>query len=235
MKQAQSWRCQMEQQASFQEYLIFLTSSPEGVWVIFVLSLIFVAGIKYFGQEFFRWLKGSRKNYALREDFLCECSFGDYCWAENIIKISRLFFWSRGIIYGKAFKNWKISRVSLGLDTNVRFGSERVSLVDSGNLSTEQALKLINTYSSLQSMLDRISELERDNWLSAKKYNDLNAALIAIYKHILDDKQRFRSQAAQEIRENLELILKETHCIYDGAVEKSWRTRFNRGKIPSGA
>lgn len=157
--------------------------------------------------QFYHWLKGSRKLYTIRHDSLYECMWGDLPWAGNIIEFISHPFFPKAILHGKASKDWRVGKVSLGLDAPyLRFGAGRINLVDRNNLSIEQALRIANNYSSLQAMLDRIAELERQLKESERQRKKRWAGIRAILELINLDRSKYRSQSSERIRRWLEIV-----------------------------
>lgn len=69
------------------------------------------------------------------------------------IEINQGSFRRRSRIYGQSYPpNWEI--------TEVYWGGDSIELTGRIKLSIEKALRMVNAYSSLQAMLDRIAELE---------------------------------------------------------------------------
>ena len=86
-------------------------------------------------------------------------------------------------------------------------------LEDTRGLPLETALRLINTYSSLQAMLDeierqrkRIAELEQELASANKRRQEWGAGIKAILQIVQLDRPRYRSKAAWHIRQCLESI-----------------------------
>lgn len=166
------------------------------------------------------WFKGSRILYALRHNSLYRCEWGDMNWASNIVEvIQKPFCRCRILIHGTA-KNWRITQ-NLVTKHGIYVCLEQCNL----GLPLEEAFQVINTYPSFWAMLDKIkkqeiqiAELEsrptqlelqaaKDNlFLANKQRQDWHAGTIAILRLIDGDKQRYRSQAAKNIRENLEYL-----------------------------
>lgn len=205
-------------------------------------------------RTFFRWLKGSRKTYYLGTRDISPLRSTDFTpeelariadpgvLAEPVIEISRGLFRRRSAVYGKA--QWQIQKDwhEFGLDP---VGADRVSLTDTRGLLVETALQLINTYSSLQAMLDRIAELEsrptrlelqnaEDNlFLANERQQELAAAIIALREQILSDRQRYRGVVPQELRHDLQLILNEVNISVSATDSrlKTWSERFYKVRL----
>lgn len=237
------------QHESFEDYFNFLTSSYEGVMLIIFLGILIAALINHFGRELFRWLKGSRKLYYLYDDELkiSELSargFDDPRMSnpQSVVEINRSPFRRRSAIYGEAANNWRVIGDRAWPNT-LRW----VYLKDLRGLRIEDALQLINTYPSLQAMLDRIAELElrptrlelqnaEDNlFLANERKVQAVAALQALNIKILDGKQRFRSQTSKEIRDNITFALREMVEIdtYHQAVDL-WLEKFSKLDLKTG-
>lgn len=94
-------------------------------------------------------------------------------------------------------KDWPIENV------------DQVSLTDTRGLPIETALRMINTYPSLQAMLDRITELESDLGEARERLCFWHSGAQALLEIIRKDKQRYRSPVAQKIRHCLEGLTAE--------------------------
>src|SRR3989344_3066172 len=189
--------------------------------------------------DFWRWLKGSRRIVPLlfdRDGKLASSNtkIGLLALQNSypIIEISRGPFRCRSTLYGKNSKNWKIARDWFDpiLDA---FHGDWVSLMDDRGLPIEQALQLINTYPSLQAMLDRIANLEKELGHARFKVTERAASLQALNQKLTAEKQRFRGSPAKEIQANIQFVLRETgeqHVYRDmvvGWLEKLEKTEAN--------
>jgi len=216
MKQVQSWRCQMMYLSPSEQLLKdwnFLLSSPEGVGSIFLMVIILLLAIRVLGVELWHWLKGTRVSYFLTYGKLrCDgrafrtrnARAGYVIDDGTLIEISRGLFRRRSAIYGFDTGNWEIVRDAY-LNGAVPPG-DYVWLGDRESLSVETALRLINTYPSLQAMLDRIDELEKDLSETRESFLNLHADIEAIIKLVKTDKQGYRAPAAQRMQYCLEQV-----------------------------
>lgn len=168
--------------------------------------------------KFFRELKGSRTRYYLSpEGAVCSRS-GIYYFKGSItglneIEIARgpFHFQRRRAIIGPTAKNWKITKISFDADTQGWFGKYFIELRGcSDSLPVEQALRLINSYPSLQAMLDQIANLEKELVHARFKVAERAAMLQALNLKLTADKQRFRGSPAKEIQANIQFALRET-------------------------
>lgn len=212
-------------------YFAWLTSFPEGTLAIFLVLLVFAAFIWWKVQDFWCWLKGSRRSYYIGlNNIVVQSSskrrnLGPY----SVIEISRGPFRRRSAIYGSAAKNWKITSSRTWPNGNWFWIKCRKPVRD------ENALQLINTYPSFQAMLDDIATTKSKLTLSQEQCEEFRKRTIKMSDQMIDletdlanarraerrwlsalgallvkinlDRQRFRSQAAQEIREDLEVVL----------------------------
>jgi len=172
---------------------------------------------------FMKWFKGSRTSYFVSRDNSSGCPKGTvihtwwklrtlkerllYCNGKNeegdwsVIEISRGPFRRRSAIYGPAAKNWRIAAIY-----RIMIEVDCIELQGGLNLPVNKAVQLINTYSSLQVMLDRIAELERELSVANMRRTELRAALKALLEVVDADRQKYRSRAAQHIRQFLEEV-----------------------------
>ena len=171
------------------------------------------------------WLKGSRKIYFIDLSGNVRSDSGSFSyildWAKGtVIETSHGFLRWRSAIYGEAEQNWRVTSDRAWPNT-LRW----VYLKERRGLRIEDALLLINTYPSLQAMLDRIAELE-------KASVEPLAVLRALDLKMLDDKQRFRSPAVKEIHANIRFALREIFVsgITSNPNEAvaSWMERFEK-------
>jgi len=131
----------------------------------------------------------------------------------NAIRIIRGPFRRRSVIHGIASSYWQIAG-----EWERELCGQRISLKSSYGLPVETALKLINTYPSLQAMIDRIAELEsrptqlemqtvKDNlFLANERRQEWSDGVAAILSLTDKDRQRYRSKAAENIRKRLEYL-----------------------------
>ncbi|GEM_PF-4289069 len=164
---------------------------------------------------FWRWLKGSSSS--------------------AIIEISCGPFRRRSAIYGQAVKSWKISKVSLGCNSQGGFGAEWVDLIDCSSLPVERALNLVNKYSSFQDLMVenarqsyRIAELERKFADSERQLKNKSAGIKAVLRLIKQDKNLYRSKTSGWIRQWLyNLDHSDLNEVLPSAEEiKDWEGRF---------
>ncbi len=183
-------------------------------------------GALLISPDFRRWLKGNRITYYFQRQtnlkglksevyqtsakLRTDNDLQDFCHRNGYdvvglrLELNQGVFRQRSAIYGGGVPmRWKITRT--GKDISDVAGNpdvDWVKLNDCQGLPVETALQLINTYPSLQAMLDRIEELE-------KASVEPLAALRALDNKMLDDKRRFRSPAAKEIHANIRFALRE--------------------------
>lgn len=191
------------------------------IWVIVLTLLWMVALWEFVGNEFkhiekfFRWLKGTRKTYFIDYNNMTHETtdklrgFHDFIHLGSItgttvgsgIEIGRGFLRRRSAIYGLAEKNWQLIKASVNDGC-----CGVVELRDKQGVILEDALHLINTYPSLQAMLDRIAELEHQ--LNESEYinQGTREGISAILSLINEDRQKYRSKAAENIRVWLERL-----------------------------
>ncbi|MBI2062563.1 MAG: hypothetical protein HYT64_02655 [Candidatus Yanofskybacteria bacterium] len=167
-----------------------------------------------------KWLKGSRKTYYLGSRDISPLRSTNTTLeeltriadpgviTESMIEISRGPFRRRSAIYGSAAKNWKL--VGSWLDHE---GGGVVELQDTFGITLGNVLRLINTYPSLQAMLNendsqkkRIAELEKELSETRESFSNLHADVEAVIKVVKNDKQKYRAPAAQRIQHCLEEI-----------------------------
>ncbi len=156
-------------------------------------------------SRFGRWLKGSRITYFFpagkreisRTSFPCRRDEDRQYIHGSVIEFNYGFFRWQSAIHGPAAKNWKIAGTYQAMN-----GWDCVELQDRLSIPVETALRIVNTYPSLQAMLDRIAELE-------KASVEPLAVLSALDIKMLDDKQRFRSPAGKEIHAHIRFSLRE--------------------------
>ncbi len=184
---------------------------------VFILLVYFSYNGLDHVPKVFRWLKGSRKSYYLSNKFEIETdkellgsltTRSEFGIGGSIIEISRGPFRRRSAIYGPAAKNWKIDGDWFNSFVDLQHGY-CVSLIDNHGLPIEQALRLINTYPSLQAMLDRIANLEAELLHARSKVAERAAVLQALDQKLTADKQRFRGSPAKEIQANIRFALRK--------------------------
>ncbi len=212
---------------------------PWGVTVSLILILVIVGPLWPEVKQFFRWLKGSRTSYYLEgPDDARNAKMASMpnrfktigLYHDSVIEINRGFWRRRSAIYGPAAKNWKIVgifRIMMDVDC--------VELQGGLNLPVNKTLQLINTYSSLRAMLDRIAKQEKRIADLDKEYKVIVDGIVALRARIIVERQRFRSPAVQKIRECLEMILGEVdkECFVQADPE-AWERRF-MGQRPENA
>ena len=74
------------------------------------------------------------------------------------------------------------------------------------NVLAKTAIQIFGSYPSLQAMLDRITELERELESANKRRQEWGAGIKAILQIVQLDRPRYRSKAAWHIRQCLESI-----------------------------
>ncbi len=199
-------------------------TSGQLLFLMFVVGLVllFLIAGKWPFVEFFRWLKGSRMSFFLLPSSgnleFCKLNMRGAI-SHSVIELCRGPFRRRSTLYGLNSENWK---VAVG-----HWDVNSIELQDRKGLPTKTALKLVNKYSSLQAMLDRIAELE-------KVGTEPLAILRALDIKMLDDKQRFRSPAVKEIHANIRFALRE--LFVEGLLTNpngsvaNWMQRFEEPK-----
>jgi len=172
----------------------------------FVVVFLVIEGIVFEFEHlpmFFRWLKGSRMSFYLRPSNgglgYQSCNMRGAI-LHSVIELSRGPFRRRSAIYGKNSKNWKV--VVGHWDKNCIEIQEREGI----SVTVEEALRLVTQYSSLHDILDRIAELERECNTGSIRRSELRAIVRALLEIINADRQKYRSQAVQHIREFLEQV-----------------------------
>ena len=195
--------------------------SFHGVAVAFGLFCFLLLGIGIILPVFFHgtatrfrtWLQGSRTSYYINSTGMVAHThwrlrtvnqwkiYGGVDIDASVIEISSGFWRRRSAIYGPAAKNWKIAgiyRIMMEVDC--------VELEGLSGVPVETALKIINAYPSLQAMLDRIAELEKNLKVANTRRVELRAMVRALLEVIQGDRQKYRSRAAQHIRVFLEEV-----------------------------
>jgi hypothetical protein len=182
--------------------------------------------------------KGTSKFYTLRQGSLYQCMREDWLWAGTIVEVVRRPFRRiQAIVHGDAERNW-------GIEVREKASGELlVSVRDCKGQTLTQALQVMQQ-SSLQAMWVRITDLQSQVSNLSKtldqmketcsehraKEADLKAAVGAILDLIDEDKQRYRSQAAQVIRECLETVYEKAWSDTEPSdvAVAVWRDRFFR-------
>lgn len=163
----------------------------------------------------FNWLKGSRKVYGLHDGKLFETSPGHtLLLGESFLEIIARPFYKKARIFGNAACNWYIKNAPNGL----------IYLHSRIPMRPDQALKVIHASLSIHDLYrdqsERIAKLEQEirklqdkfTWSESHGKTWL-ASLEAIRQEIESDRQRYRSQAAQNIREQIEIILQHARAL----------------------
>jgi len=215
-------------------------TSGQLLFLIFVVGLVllFLTAGKWPFVEFFRWLKGSRMSHYLTTTPGYEKVYTTHPGYKlrtegqrrsfykiklgSIIEISHGFLRRRSAIYGEAAKNWRVTSDRAWPNT-LRW----VYLKDKRGMRIEDALPLINIYPSLQAMLDRIAELEKELRSTEASLENRNNRVLELEKDLAhaedkrkqwwatikavlciinEDKPRYRSTPAKHIREYLESV-----------------------------
>lgn len=212
-------------------------------------SLLFVGVIFCFFfwpriVQFYHWLKGSRKSYYFGANQRVVDSSENFRESiRPVIEINRGLFRRRSAIYGSGPRHWQVADVSVGRD-----GTNWIELQERRGLVVGRALELINTYPSLQAMLDRIAELEKAGAeqkmriTKIEKERDeqrfvrrsLEFGVSALLKKIEADRQRFRSEPSKRIKQCLgelqHLVIAHLngHQINLPKSEVDWEQEFER-------
>mgnify|MGYP001580633141 CR=1 FL=1 len=162
-------------------------------------------------MRLFRWLNGSRKNYHLSHGLIeidshrLDRNDGE-SWVVPTIEIVRRPSGLFGGIFGTRWypQTWRIQKVWSGVAP--KSPGDWVSLTDTQGLHVTDALRLVNTYPSLQAMLDRIAEIENQLSQANEHRQELNIGIQAVLNFINSDRQKFRSPTNQRVRELLEEV-----------------------------
>src|SRR3989338_9005150 len=200
-------------------YLAWLSSFPEGTMLIFLVVMIIVAFAWWKLEDLRCWLKGSRTTYYLSESGFVKSSTKklrtpagrvgiDMNFSnQGVIEISRGGFRPSSAIYGDYHLGpWGIAKVSMGCNSQGGFGADWVDLRDRASLPVEMALRLINTYPSLQVMLHRIAELESQLKESDRQRKKRWAGIKTVLTLINVDRNKYRSKTSEQIRKWLEIL-----------------------------
>jgi len=188
-------------------------------FLTFVGVMILLSGfvIPHRWAQLYRWLKGSRRTYYIGQDGLVTCFHKKLRTPvdrvgidmnpnnQGVIEINHGQFRHSSAIYGGCHIGpWKISKYWRWESWD---GDDCLSLTDGHGLRADIALQMINAYPSLQAMLDRIAEQDMDLQISLLSRREYRSAIVAILKIIDDDKQKYRSRAAGNIRACLEDLI----------------------------
>ena len=205
---------------------------------ILALLLLLCLAISLYSPELARlvkWLKGSRRTYYLFGEKTESTIYPleifripDSRIRRNTIEIGSGLLNIQSVICGPASDFWRIA----GSWHRERTGDwVRLEQVLQG-LPIETALRLINTYPSLQAMLDRIAELEKESLDDKAKIQELSAAICALFEQILSDKQRYRGAVALELRHDLETIINEAKVSASNkwTFFETWKSRFEKNR-----
>lgn len=200
-----------------------------GVLITVVIALGFIFMIFGYGghdmpdtkieivcSRFFRWLKGSRTNYYLSATSKCiERSFDNRRGSiRPVIEVNHGLFRRRSTIYGNVACNWYIKNAPNGL----------IYLHSRIPMRPDQALQIINTSLSVHDLYfdqsECIAKLEKEigkfqekiAWTESHRKTWL-ATLEALRQEIESDRQRYRSQAAQNIRIRVGQVLEHAKSL----------------------
>ena len=185
--------------------------NKEVLFALFFIGILFVFFFWHRMIQLWRWLKGSRENYHLSHGLIeidshrLDRNDGE-SWVVPTIEIVRRPSGLFGGIFGTRWypQTWRIQKVWSGVAP--KSPGDWVSLTDTQGLHVTDALRLVNTYPSLQAMLDRIAELEKNLKVANTRRVELRAMVRALLEVIQGDRQKYRSQAAQHIRVFLEEV-----------------------------
>lgn len=188
-----------------------------------ILLSVFVLPHRW--AQLWRWLKGSRKHYILRDGHVRECDLGMLNYGTDTqVEITEWLFWKWGRVYGKNSARWNIRYVR---DNPMVAGSYELLLEDRGRQSIKTVLCVVNTALSFPALLDRIAELEKKLQEAELEKSEWAAGMEALRRRIMDNKQRFRSPAAKAIRENIEEAFREMPAIkIDEHIVEKWLAFF---------
>lgn len=124
-----------------------------------------------------------------------------------------------------------INRVAWLIARDWKVGNtDWVRLEDTRGVPVEVALRMINQYTSLQAILDRINELEQQLMASERQRHDKLAGIKAILRLIEADRNRYRSKTSERIRKWLEDL---DRSVDSGESQPSsnrirdWETKFS--------
>jgi len=184
---------------------------------LFVVWFIWLTWAAW-GDRFLRWLKGLSESYGLDQSsgelkiisrpLRRDVQRKDCGLQSTVIEVRRiLLFQNWAKIFGEGAEHWKIARVSgpAGRDLH---------LIDLDGLGISAALRTVNMGKPLEGLLDRIDELEHqvkhlqkvEDHADERRQESL-AAIFALRRIIQNDKQRYRSPAAQNIASYIELVI----------------------------
>lgn len=206
----------------------YMTSGQLLFWMFVIgFILFFLMAGRWPFVEFWRWLKGSRKRYYLSPEGVLRFRPVTYFLGSitdlNEIEIAKgpFRFRLRRAICGLASKSWQLVQANLNDG-----GGGVIELRDKQGVVLEDALRLINTYPSLQAMLDRIAELDKKLVQERNRCHENTAVLEALNMKILKDKQRFRSPAVKEIHANIRFAQQELNGRFTQQSVDSWLGKF---------
>lgn len=179
------------------------------LWIVVIILLIIlwelIVNYSVNLLSFLSWLKGSRTSYYISANGLRleKSSDNRRESIQPVIEINRGLFRRKSAIYGSHAKNWKIMRSWNWKDGD---GRDCISLGDTKGLRAEVALKLIEKHESIQDILDRVDELERQLSETKEKFENFGINVEAIIHIVKGDKQRYRAPAALRIQRCLESL-----------------------------
>lgn len=225
----------MGQQAGGSLFLVILG----GIFVAAILAMIgclvatvwWGTGLNNLWWKVFRWLKGSRVSYHFRWNakepgnqkvhatsgkFRTKNERTEVGVCGSVIEVSRGLFHRRSAIYGPVAKNWQIANVD-----KVSTGTgDWVHLKDELGLPLEEALQLINTYPSLQAVLDentaqrnRIAELEQALSVSRELCEAIKQQRQVADNRVVELEQR-NEQLTSEIRVANQRLIEDKASVY---------------------
>ena len=185
--------------------------NKEVLFALFFIGILFVFFFWHRMIQLWRWLKGSRENYHLSHGLIeidshrLDRNDGE-SWVVPTIEIVRRPSGLFGGIFGTRWypQTWRIQKVWSGVAP--KSPGDWVSLTDTQGLHVTDALRLVNTYPSLQAMLDRIAEIENQLSQANEHRQELNIGIQAVLNFINSDRQKFRSPTNQRVRELLEEV-----------------------------
>ncbi len=179
---------------------------------VLVVGLVFLVVVAWTKSEerISRWLKGSRINYHWKNGAV-ETSTHEpdnrswpyvWSWCYPTIEFVRKPF--RRLSVSLHGSRWYPPEWRIGRPAGRKHVSDTVSLTS--NVLAKTAIQIFGSYPSLQAMLDRITELERELESANKRRQEWGAGIKAILQIVQLDRPRYRSKAAWHIRQCLESI-----------------------------
>ncbi len=161
--------------------------------------------------SFFRWVKGYRRTYFITTTGeVHNCKFkmrkpgGWPCGVLHVLEISRGLFRRRSALYnyvGNGPGSWDVGRT-----WTVSDGSDQLYLFGKTLQSAPSALRLIYKYRSVAGLEDQIARLDEELRTERNHAQYIHAGITAILELAHEDRQKYRSQSAQKIREWVDIL-----------------------------